>query len=134
LAKELVFMGNDFSNSAGTIITSYLMNTYNQNQNFHDFQNRSNWKRIMDLDEVRQSYSSTQNPLSDAYLEGGPTKKRRINPPSVENIFEETFKESIKEAKLPSREDDSIVVKAKKELLPSFTNKLKKRYFKKIRK
>lgn len=31
-------MGNDFSNSAGTIITSYLMNTYNQNQNFHDFQ------------------------------------------------------------------------------------------------
>lgn len=49
-----------------------------------------------------------------------------MNPPSVENIFEETFKESIKEAKLPSREDDSIVVKAKKELLPSFTNKLKK--------
>lgn len=32
----------------------------------------------MDLDEVRQSYSSTQNPLSDAYLEGGPTKKRRV--------------------------------------------------------
>ena len=83
----------EFTQMGTNMITSYIMNTYSTNMqqlnlqvniilpfiSEKPFQDPDTWKNMITVDEIRQSNSDSQRPLSDSYLSGAPSKKRKVD-------------------------------------------------------
>eukprot|EP01114_Cavostelium_apophysatum_P016623 TRINITY_DN4774_c0_g1_i1.p1 TRINITY_DN4774_c0_g1~~TRINITY_DN4774_c0_g1_i1.p1 ORF type:complete len:860 (-),score=226.42 TRINITY_DN4774_c0_g1_i1:8-2587(-) len=107
---SLMGLGPEFAAMGTNMVTSYIMSNYANSQAAlqPDPQDPSTWNNTIAVDDIRQTASQPQTPLSDSYLTGGPAKKRKtakaVVTTSPQNLMQERLNEAVKSAQVTPKE------------------------------
>jgi len=111
---SLIGLSPEFSLMGTNMLTSYIMKTYSNTQQptVSNMQDPGNWDAAIEVDEIRQTKSEPQRPFSDAYISGGPSKKRKtskavnLNPQSM---LQDRLQDAVKHSNVAPKENSSSI-------------------------